>query len=230
MSNRPRRVNPQPARLQAREGQGSESGRSRWLVWGGLAAVVLIAVVVGVAVAQTSSDSGSGIETGFAELIGQPLPPHDGTPTGVGQPAPLIRAQLMEDGAVAQVDTDDGTVRLIGFFAHWCPHCQREVPRVSSWLTDNELPGGVEVVAVSTSVEPGGPNYPPSAWFEREDWPTPVMVDSEDSAVWTGYGSGGFPYWVMVDGDGTVLEQHTGELDDAQFSAMVERAGSAAAA
>ena len=106
-------------------------------------------------------------ETGTVEIIGEALPPDE----SVGHVAPGFKAQPNTSAEMVEIQPDDGTIRLIGFFAHWCPHCQREVPRVAQWLNENGLPNGVEVVAISTSVREGTPNYPPSEWFEAEKWP-----------------------------------------------------------
>ena len=127
-----------------------------------------------------------------------------------------------------EIQPDDGTIRLIGFFAHWCPHCQREVPRVAQWLNENGLPNGVEVVAISTSVREGTPNYPPSEWFEAENWPTQVLVDSPEKTIAEAYGLTGFPFWVLVDGEGVVVHRSSGELTEEQFSYLVYLAGSLA--
>ncbi|MGI9601324.1 MAG: TlpA family protein disulfide reductase [Acidimicrobiales bacterium] len=224
MSNRPKRVDPTPARLQARQNSESESQRARWLIWAGLGVILVIAIVIGVAVAQTNTSNDEGIATGFAETFGDPLPLYDGTGNAVGLAAPSMRAQSVQTAEVIDVDIDDGTVRAIGFFAHWCPHCQDEVPRVVDWLSSNELPDGVEVVAVSTSVDEGAPNYPPAAWFDREDWPDPVLADSDEDTIANAYGLAGFPYWVLVAGDGTVIERRSGELTEAEFTAMIDQA------
>ncbi|MCL1601457.1 MAG: peroxiredoxin family protein, partial [Actinomycetia bacterium] len=36
--------------------------------------------------------------------------------------------------------TNDGIAKGVVFVAHWCPHCQEEVPRVQEWLNNG---GGV---------------------------------------------------------------------------------------
>ena len=161
------------------------------------------------------------IETGTVEIIGEALPPDE----SVGHVAPGFKAQPNTSAEMVEIKPGDGTVRLIGFFAHWCPHCQREVPRVAGWLNENPLPSGVEVVAVSTSVREGTPNYPPSEWFETENWPTQVLVDSEEKSIAEAYGLTGFPFWVLVDGEGTVIHRSSGELTEEQFAYLVYLAG-----
>ena len=163
-------------------------------------------------------------ETGTVEIIGEALPPDE----SVGHIAPGFKAQLNTSGEMVEIQPDDGTIRLIGFFAHWCPHCQREVPRVAQWLNENDLPNGVEVIAISTSVREGTPNYPPSEWFEAENWPTQVLVDSPEKTIAEAYGLTGFPFWVLVDGEGVVVHRSSGELTEEQFSYLVYLAGTLA--
>ncbi|NOX29953.1 MAG: redoxin family protein, partial [Actinobacteria bacterium] len=139
--------------------------------------------------------------------------------TAIGQPAPVFSG-LGFDGTPTEIRAD-GTARLIGFFAHWCPHCQRELPSTVDWLESNDLPDGVEVVAISTAVDEAAPNFPPSSWFAREDWPATVIVDSSSGALTEAFGLTGFPFWVAVNGDGTVAARVSGELDVAGFEALL---------
>jgi len=126
------------------------------------------------------------------------------------------------DGVEVSVLPGDGTAKVIGFYAHWCPHCQRELPRLADWLAANELPAGVEVIAVSTAVDPGRGNYPPSAWFEEEQWPAVAVRDSESNEIGNAYGLRGFPYMVGVDADGRVVARVSGELNDAAWEFLLQ--------
>jgi cytochrome c biogenesis protein CcmG, thiol:disulfide interchange protein DsbE len=224
MSNRPKS---QQTRAQSRSIEASDGSRSS-LVWIGVAAIVAIAVVVGVLVSMGGDDSpGSdwALETGFAETIGDPLPPlAGGIDPALGTSAPILRAASARTGEVIDILPDDGNVKMIGFFAHWCPHCQREVPEVVDRLEAEPLPEGVDMYAVSTAVDPGAPNYPPSDWFVREGWTGEVLVDTEDGRAATGFGLAGFPYWVVVDGDGTVVTRVGGELTDEQLDSLIATA------
>jgi hypothetical protein len=56
------------------------------------------------------------------------------------------------------------------------------------------------------------PNYPPSAWLEREGWTSPVVVDDRASTVGATFGVTGYPYFVFVDGNGRVAHRASGEL------------------
>jgi len=159
-------------------------------------------------------------ETGPVEILGEPIPAN----AEIGAAAPAFKAQPNNSEEPIMVDPADGTVRLIGFFAHWCPHCQREVPRVAQWLAENGVPEEIEIIAISTAVREGAPNYPPSEWFIDENWPTQILVDSEESELATAYGLGGFPYWILVDATGTVMHRSSGELTEEQFGYLVDLA------
>ena len=162
----------------------------------------------------------SAIEKGEVVILGDPIP----VDPEIGYLAPAFKAQLNDGTELVTVDPADGTVRLIGFFAHWCPHCQREVPRVAKWLEENTIPAEIEILAVSTAVREGTPNYPPSEWFTKERWPTDIFVDNQENDLAAAYGLAGFPYWVLIDATGRVVHRSSGELTEEQFGYLVELA------
>jgi len=162
----------------------------------------------------------SPLELGKITILGDPIP----VDPEIGYLAPSFKAQLNTGSELVTIDPADGTVRLIGFFAHWCPHCQREVPRVSKWLEENGVPTEIQILAVSTAVREGTPNYPPSEWFIKERWPTDIFVDNEDNDLAAAYGLAGFPYWVLVDATGRIAHRSSGELTEEQFGYLVDLA------
>jgi thiol-disulfide isomerase/thioredoxin len=120
----------------------------------------------------------------------------------VGDAAPLVRADALL-GEGEQVLLADGQATMIVFLAHWCSHCNAEVPVVVDWLGAEALPDGVEVVAVATAIDPTLPNYPPDTWLRERDWVSPTLVDA-DGSIAAAYGVTGYPQWVFVDADGIV--------------------------
>ena len=230
MSNRPSR---QAARK--RDGQmtkieapssGADS-RLWWWVGGGLAVVVAIFLIVAIA-SGDDDDAPSGRDirqVAFVEVVGSPLPTFSASSvdTTIGSPAPGIVATEFDD-TEHTITPGDGTARVIGFFAHWCPHCQAELPRLVDWLGENEVPAGVEIVGISTSVDEGQPNWPPSAWFEDENWDQLTLRDSPTSDISAAYGLAGFPYFVVVGADGNVVTRVSGELSTEAWESLVNQA------
>ena len=162
-------------------------------------------------------------------IEGEHLPPFEGhePDPAMETVAPAFAATTF-GGVEVSVLPGNGTAKVIGFFAHWCPHCQRELPRITNWLAANQLPAGVEVIAVSAAVDSGRPNYPPSAWFEEEQWPEVVVRDSESNEIGDAYGLRGFPYMVAVDADGRVVARVSGELTDAAWEFLLRTVAPAA--
>ena len=137
----------------------------------------------------------------------------------IGLVAPEITGQDFDDGTVAVAH--DGTPKAIVFLAHWCQHCQAEVPRVQAWLDAGGGVEGVEIVSVTTSANSGQPNWPPSEWLERENWTSPNIRDDADSSALQAYGGSSFPYWVFLNGDGTVAHRQAGQTDIATLQAIM---------
>ena len=107
------------------------------------------------------------------------------------------------------------------FAAHWCPHCQKEIPEIQAWLDDGGLPEGVELYLVSTAVQADQNNYPPSDWLSGVGWSEPVLLDNADQAAGNSWGLTGFPYMVFLDADGKVVQRASGELPIEQFDGFV---------
>jgi thiol-disulfide isomerase/thioredoxin len=162
-----------------------------------------------------SSTSSASSSAAAADL--QPFAPGADDPA-VGQPIPEIQGSSF-DGTPVSIKAD-GRPKLIVLLAHWCPHCQREVPVVQAWLDAKGMPAGVDIISVATAIDPNRPNYPPDAWLAREHWGVPVIVDA-DGQIATQYGLTAFPFWVTVRADGTVAQRLTGELTPDQLDALV---------
>lgn len=139
----------------------------------------------------------------------------------IGKVAPVLKGETF-DGSSLTIDPADGTPKVIIFVAHWCPHCQAEVPRIQEWIDQGNLPNGVEIVTVSTSEQPDQANYPPSKWIAGEGWTPPVLLDDKDNSAANAYGLTGFPYFVMTNGKGEVVARGSGEIPIDTFGAAVD--------
>jgi cytochrome c biogenesis protein CcmG, thiol:disulfide interchange protein DsbE len=205
--------------------------------------VIIIAAIA--AIASRSGDSGSsatpagatvvprtGLVNGTATVQGTPLPTQaqaGGQDPAVGMKAPTVTAQQF-DGSSITFPTP-GQPAVLMFLAHWCPHCQEEVPVITDHLSEVGLPNGVNLYAVSTAASEQRGNFPPASWLSKEGWPVPTAVDTQDQQIYNAYGVSGFPYFVAVDAQGNVVARTSGELTPQQFDALVQQArggGSAA--
>jgi cytochrome c biogenesis protein CcmG, thiol:disulfide interchange protein DsbE len=205
-----------------RSPSSSSSNRGLYLVLGAVAAVVVAAFGVAVLVGGgDDADDDGQVQVAPISVAGSALPafpegpgvPDPATDPAVGLEAPTLAGVGFDETAV-EVGAD-GTPRLVLFLAHWCPHCQREVPKIQDLVDGGSVPEGVEIVAVSTSVQSNQGNYPPSRWLADEGWTSPVIVDDEASSAARAFGLTGFPYGVYVDGDNRVVARTSGEVDPA---------------
>jgi thiol-disulfide isomerase/thioredoxin len=147
-----------------------------------------------------------------------------GTDPAIGLRVPDISAVSL-DGEIVTIEQANGRGKVYGFFAHWCPHCQVELPRLVAYFETIGLPEGVDFHAVSTAINPDAENFPPERWFATEEWPFPVLDDSSSGEVSAAFGLPGFPYFVVVDGDGNVTQRLAGELsDDVAVAALLDLA------
>jgi cytochrome c biogenesis protein CcmG/thiol:disulfide interchange protein DsbE len=224
-----RRARRQARREEARQASsGGGASRGRWLIPGLVVVAIALAAVLAIVLPGASPPSGGGSSSvppsasgagvsGSATASGAPVItgaslPEFTNPTAdpaVGMPAPEVRGSGF-DGAPVAIE-HDGRPKVVLFVAHWCPHCQREVPVVQAWVDSGAVPEGVDLISVATSIDPARPNYPPDAWFQREGWTVPVVVDPMNSVA-NAYGLSAFPYWVFIGPDGTVKARAVGEL------------------
>jgi thiol-disulfide isomerase/thioredoxin len=208
----------------SRAAMAARHRRNMWLIWGGVAVVAVLAVVIAVVASSGGggdSGSGSNQETAPVTVDGTALPSHSGASTdaAVGKTIPTLTGATL-DGTPIEI-RPNGTPQLLVFLAHWCPHCQVEVPRIVS-LADDGVLDGVDVTAIATGTNADAPNYPPSSWLEREDWPFPVMADSEGFDASKAFGLSSYPYLVFVDGDGKVVGRASGEISSEDLAKMIE--------
>lgn len=165
------------------------------------------------AAAESTTTTSAPEETAPVVITGEPLPEvtDSGEDPAVGLTPPQIVGVDFAGNEVV-LGAADGP-QAIMFVAHWCPHCQDEVPAVQTWLDETGGVGGVEIVAVSTAVVPERPNYPPSGWFAAEAWSSPVLADDMEASSFIAYGGRAIPFWVFVDGDGKVYHRIEGGVD-----------------
>jgi thiol-disulfide isomerase/thioredoxin len=194
---------------------GSKTGIIIGVV-GGLVVLLLVAAVM-------FGNEQIGAEYGSPELRGTSLSPMpnqvsvDTSAAGLVAPDVFGQDYVGNDVSI----TNDGTAKGIVFLAHWCPHCQEEVPRVQEWLDNGGGVEGVDLYSVSTAANSGQPNHPASEWLDREGWTVPIIVDDQANSVLSAYGRGGFPYWVFLNADGTVAVRTAGQLTIVQLEEIL---------
>lgn len=170
---------------------------------------------------------------GPVDVIGDPLPelPKDGDDPAIGSPAPSL-VGISTEGDAIRIDTASGTEKMLVFVAHWCPHCNDEIPRLNAMSAAGAFPDDLEIVAISTAAGPDRPNWPPDQWLrETMEWRYPAMFDGIDLEAGSfvaasAYGVNSFPFVVLVGADGNVVTRWSGEREPEQIADYLELLGS----
>ena len=201
----------------------SKTPRNKATLWWIIGGVVGLGLIVALA-ASIATEPEIDESVGFGEPVveGDILPVFAaGTEdVAVGLTAPTVTGADWNDTSVSI--EPDGTPKIVIFLAHWCPHCQAEVPVVQDWVDAGNLPPEVELISVATSTDRLRPNWPPQEWLEEEGWTAPVIMDDEIGTVAANYGMSGTPFWVILDGENTNLARVSGEVSVEGLDAMVD--------
>ena len=211
----------------------SGGSRTGLYVIGAVVALVVVAGIVALVMTSESGDDNAAAdavqEQGSVVVSGEPLPeyPADGglfadpaTDPAVGMTPPTLTGQDFQ-GQDVTIEPGGGTPMVVVFAAHWCPHCQKEIPLIQDWIDEGKLPDDVQVNLISTNVQADQNNYPPSDWLSSVGWSEQILLDNPDQSAAQAYGLTGYPYMVFVDADGKVVQRASGELPIDQFGDFV---------
>ena len=166
---------------------------------------------------------------GPVEVIGASLPALTtedmAADPAVGMAAPVLVGEGY-DGSTVRVNATAAGPTMVVFLAHWCPHCNDEIPRINELRDAGRLPAALNVVAVSTASNPGRPNFPPGEWLDDMDWTFPAMADGIDTTRETfigadAFGVTGFPFTALIDANGEVTARWSGGREPDEIVALI---------
>ena len=161
--------------------KSSGSANKSWIVGAIIAIVVGAAAVVAITTSGSDGPSSDGlVEQAAVSVAGDVLPAYnDGDPNdpALGMTAPVLTGKGFTGNTITTETT--GTPMMLVFLAHWCPNCQREVPALVEWNKAGRTPPGIDIIGIATGTDTANPNYPPSEWLAREEFPAlwPVIAD-----------------------------------------------------
>jgi cytochrome c biogenesis protein CcmG/thiol:disulfide interchange protein DsbE len=158
------------------------------------------------------------------EMVGEALPEYDRdapVDAAVGMASPVVTGEEFDGSPITIGGASEGPSMLV-FLAHWCPHCNAEIPELIELEDAGEIPEDLNVIGISTAVASDRPNYPPSEWIVEKGWPWPTMADDEQASAFIDFGGAGFPFLLILDTDGTVLARQSGESSSEQIEAWID--------
>lgn len=195
-----------------------------WIVGGvvGLGLIVLLAFSIA---SEPTDDIYDDITIGFGDvsISGAPLP-RLADNAGVNDPAVGMTAATVSGADWTDNSfsiAPDGGPKVVLLLAHWCPHCQAEVPEVQAWINAGLAPSDVDLYSVVTLTNPTRDEWPPQRWLEDEGWTMPVIMDDAQSSVSVSYGLSGTPFYLVLDGNNRVLFRVSGRIGVAAIEELV---------
>ena len=148
----------------------------------------------------------------------------DATDPAKGKVAPNISGYSHSGFPVSVSPASEGKPTMLVFLAHWCPHCNAEMPRLIKWYESGKVPDDLRVVGITTSSRDDQANWPPSEWMQSFEWPFEVMADSQNNDAGAAYGVDGYPFMVILDKDGKVAARHSGEMEESEIPNFINKA------
>jgi len=191
--------------------QESNKSLIYWIVGG----VVGLGLIVWLAIAIAGEGSvDEAIAFGEVTVEGNSLPFFEsGTADpAVGQTAPTITGEDWDDNEITIGPSE--SAKIVVMLAHWCPHCQRELPLIQNWVDSGGLPEGVELygTTVLTNRVRDGDTWPPQDWLLENGWTSPTIMDDQSGSIVEAYGMTGTPTYVVLGPDNENLGRLSGEI------------------
>lgn len=207
----------------AKQSNQAESRFPMKYLWWGIGGLVGLALIVWMAWAIASeAEVDDSVAFGAVTVEGDALPTADlsGGDPFVGLKAPTVTGTNLDGGETTI--GPDGRSKIVVLLAHWCPHCQNDVPVFQSWVDSGGLPDGVDAYAVTvlTNRLRDSSTWPPSDWLASEGWTTPTIKDDQGQTISTAYGLTGTPYYIVLDGENNNLGRVSGALGVSGFNAL----------
>jgi thiol-disulfide isomerase/thioredoxin len=158
----------------------------------------------------------------YLGLVGKDRLPDDGLPP---IPAAPQAAEFAPDFVLPDLDGTlrsssewDGTVRVVNFWATWCPPCIREIPLLVE-IQREYAQRGVQVLGIAIDGTEAVTDF--AADFEFN---YPVLIGEEDGME-LGHqfldGFIGLPFTAFTDRSGRILRVHSGEIHREQIEAIL---------
>jgi len=182
----------------------------------GIAVVAFVGVVAFLSAGETSDVPSladvAGPVTVDGATIAVPVPDDASVPDpAIGQPSPVIAAVDYADAPVTI--GAPGRAQVLVFLAHWCPVCDQELPTLREVVATGGVPEEVDLVLVTTGLDPGRPNWPPKRWLDDAGLGGVTTVrDGIGDPIMRAYGLRAYPAWAVIDADGTVVARRQGLL------------------
>jgi thiol-disulfide isomerase/thioredoxin len=239
MANRQRAEARRKAAAKASRQEGT--GSSKLVLW--VAVGVVLVLGVGGIVWAVNRDTSTPASNATTTSVGSGVP--DSQPVvikgtrlvdfndkvnpdpAVGVVAPTVDGKNYAGDPVS-INPSNGPYMVV-FLAHWCPHCNAEIPRLLAWKHSGAVPAELNVIGVGTAVSKASINYPPAEWFSNKGWDWPVMADESQGDGNAGkaaaaFGATAWPYFVIVGADGKVKVRVSGEVQISELQKIVDAA------
>ena len=136
---------------------------------------------------------------------------NEGQDQAIGMKLDIVEGPDAYSDSALSIDPADGKKRVWMIWAHWCPYCQQELPELNAWWPEAKADfPSAELITITTSMDDSRGN-PLEPYLASSQFVFPVVVDT-DTKIAAQMGVNAFPFWIVTDGDGTVLFRTAGAL------------------
>jgi peroxiredoxin len=125
------------------------------------------------------------------------------------------------NGQAVSLSSFRGQPVLMVFWASWCGHCQNEMPLIQS-IHEKYGPQGLIVLGMSVPGLSGETKEKALAFVNQNGISFPIVFD-EQSTTFGQYRVSGVPDLIFIDRNGVVVDNHPGEMAEAQLTARIEQ-------
>ncbi|MFM7410173.1 MAG: TlpA family protein disulfide reductase [Actinomycetota bacterium] len=186
------------------------TGRRRFLL--SAAAILVVSIAGGWLLSRAGDDSPSNEGVVVLSPGSTSQDPTIGTNAlNTGKAFPVVEVESL-DGAAVTLGEPTGKPFLVNFWYSTCEPCKREMPA----LVAGRDKYGIDIVGVN----PRDTAELARNFADDYDITYSLLRDPNGTSL-VALGVGTFPMTYLVGGDGTILEQHAGEITAAQLDRML---------
>lgn len=190
-------------------------------------AVVAAVVVVGIAIVVVAALNKDSAPKSDVALGGGG--PGDSAPTAVvsgsmaqGQPAAQLSGVDMYSGREVSLEEMKGKPTLLTVWAHWCPHCQKELPIIQQLSKEQAADVNFLTLTTAAGQQPASAQYAtPATLMQTQGITIPTLRD-DGAAGMKELGVSGFPTLFVIDADGNVQGKASGEMPKDQLLQFIQ--------